>query len=183
MNFKKGFTLIELLVVIAIIGILASIVLTSLNSGRLKAADAKVKSELAQIRNRAEIIYSDLECYGDGTNCNIDGYGENLGGGLGGGAPSHCPDVSAGGGGPIQFNPASGTIFSDPEVAAAIDSAIDAVGGDRDLSHCNSDSGQQSWRVAVSLPSTNNTHFWCVDSSGAATELDQEPLAASTSCN
>ena len=46
---KQGFTLIELLVVIAIIGILSTAVLTSLNSAREKARDAKKISDLKQI--------------------------------------------------------------------------------------------------------------------------------------
>ncbi|OHA92881.1 MAG: hypothetical protein A3H52_01035 [Candidatus Zambryskibacteria bacterium RIFCSPLOWO2_02_FULL_39_26] len=55
--FSQGFTLIELLVVIAIIGILSSVVLASLNTARGKGADAAIKSNLANIRAQAEILY------------------------------------------------------------------------------------------------------------------------------
>jgi len=48
-KLNRGFTLIELLVVIAIIGILASVVLASLNTARGKGLVAAYKSEVQQI--------------------------------------------------------------------------------------------------------------------------------------
>lgn len=60
---KRGFTLIELLVVIAIIGVLSSVVLSSLNSARQKARDAQRVSNLTEVRTALEMYYHDNGSY------------------------------------------------------------------------------------------------------------------------
>lgn len=56
-NKSSGFTLIELLVVIAIIGVLASIVLASLNSARRKSRDARRITDIKQIQLALELFF------------------------------------------------------------------------------------------------------------------------------
>lgn len=75
-----GFTLIELLVVISIIGLLSSIVLTSVNSARAKARDVRRKADLHAIQLALEFYYDKYGTYvvvgtgWNGCSCGWAGY-------------------------------------------------------------------------------------------------------------
>ncbi len=56
-SFSKGFTLVELLVVISIISLLSSIVLTSVNSARAKARDARKMADFRAISTALQLFF------------------------------------------------------------------------------------------------------------------------------
>jgi len=60
---KPGFTLIELLMVIAIIGILAALIIVSLQGATNKAKDASRKSDIASINKAADMYKAENDSY------------------------------------------------------------------------------------------------------------------------
>lgn len=150
-----GFTLIELLVVIAIIGILASVILASLNSARTKGNDAAIKSNLANARIQAELFYD--------TNGNSY-YGSTS-------ATRLCYSAALVGSvkGMYQFMVAAQKSFTANSAATPIYSNAAATPWNTVTCH----SSVVSWAIEAPLNSSTSSSplFWCVDSTGAAKQV------------
>jgi prepilin-type N-terminal cleavage/methylation domain-containing protein len=136
-NNNKGFTLIELLVVIAIIGILASVILASLDTARAKGADAASKEDLDNARPQAELFY-------DGNSNSYLGV--------------CAAAVSATPGGILGMVTDAGSKSGKAYVAGA------GTAGTLSNTVCHDSAG--AWAAEVPLLSTANS-FFCVDSTGA----------------
>lgn len=74
---ERGFTLIELLVVISIISLLSSVVMSSLESARKKARDARRMADMRQLRTALELYYDANGVYplgGSGSEASWSGH-------------------------------------------------------------------------------------------------------------
>lgn len=147
---QEGFTLIELLVVIAIIGILSSIVLSSITAARTQAFDAKVKGQLSNIRAAAETYY------GKSLNYGIDTRGS--------GSTNGCATGALAG------------MFSDaPTNLNQLSQSANYPTGENNIV-CNSNG--TSYAVGDNMAATGT--YWCVDSSGNSTATTGPVVAGIT---
>ena len=138
---QKGFTLIELLVVIAIIGILAALVLVALGNARDKANDARIKSNVGQLRTLAEVHYdSNSTSYANFGTCVSD---------------LDTADTSTNCVGEIT-----------PSVNSLVDDILDASGA---TTLDNAFSDADAFCISAPLRS-DNTVYVCADSTGSTTE-------------
>lgn len=162
LNKEKGFTLIELLVVVAIIGVLASVVLASLNSARTKGTDAAIKATLSNARAQAELFFDSYGSYDNGTN-NVCSTGNNNISAMILSAAQKLSSTQAVGNDGVAFSySASGGVGA----AVCHDSAT-------------------GWAAMVSLkgPSSGFTNSgWCVDSSGSSKETSTVLAASAVQC-
>ncbi len=167
---NKGFTLIELLVVIAIIGVLSAIVLSSLSNARSKGGDSAVKSNLANLRARAELYYDTNGYY---TTGNLTSAAQSI-------TNCGCTSATCGAAGGLNNSIFDATAGASNSLIPGITAAVSANGGTAATCYLGDASGARAtkWAVSAALKTRNlvsgssGQDFWCVDYTGSSKILD-----------
>ncbi len=159
-KFTRGFTLIELLVVIAIIGILASIVLVSLNSARNKGRDARIISDVQQARTAIE------------SGFNGSGYPDINGG------KSNCNGGAAANLANSNYSQCVITTGPDNSVLSQLHTDATSQGGNVLYSVA---ANNAAYSIRGQLVSSANSYF-CIDSTGKTNQNDNNAVVVGT-CN
>ncbi len=141
-NLKNGFTLIELLVVISIIGLLSSIVLASLSTTRVKAADSAIVGDVHGIRTSAELEQDNLGGRYNSTGSEISGH-----------SVSNFTTV------PLDKDK---TIFRNPEISRAVTDIMKNNGGLDGYLNMSADGSS----YAMTFPMRTSGNHICIDSNG-----------------
>ena len=159
-KFVKGFTLVELLVVIAIIGVLSSVVLSSVQSARTKAADASVKANLAGARTQADLFYD---------------YGNTY--------VAVCTNAALADGTKSIYNQIVAAGTATGLTSADLVTTLTTVGAYNKIT-CHILANGSAYAVEAPLKASTSAapSMYCVDSTGAAKAESAVMLASATSC-
>jgi len=155
-TFQRGFTLIELLVVIAIIGILAAVVIGSLNDARSGGQDASIKQSVANIRSQAELVYNRGNYTYEGV----------------------CDDAQVGSLLIAATNVVNGTAYASSTQNTSV--ASNDLTGAANTRNAGCNDGPTTYVAVAPLASVDA--FWCVDSTGASKQVTSDLVSTDTAC-